>query len=68
MHENENKFIIKLIETKAQVTVFLINGIKLSGVITENDESTLYLQRDQHTQLVYKNAISTIMPIDPVSF
>ncbi|OUU16014.1 MAG: RNA chaperone Hfq [Crocinitomicaceae bacterium TMED45] len=68
MHEKENKFIIKLIETKAQVTVFLINGIKLSGVITENDESTLYLQRDQHTQLVYKNAISTIMPIDPVSF
>ncbi len=68
MHEKENKFIIKLIETKAQVTVFLINGIKLSGVITDNDESTLYLQRDQHTQLVYKNAISTIMPIDPVSF
>ncbi len=68
MHEQENKFITKLIDTKAQVTVFLINGIKLSGVITENDESTLYLQREQHTQLVYKNAISTIMPIDPVSF
>ena len=68
MHEQENKFIKKLIDTKAQVTVFLINGIKLSGVITENDESTLYLQRDQHTQLVYKNAISTIRPIDPVSF
>ena len=68
MHEQENKFIKKLIDTKAQLTVFLINGIKLSGVITENDESTLYLQRDQHTQLVYKNAISTIMPIDPVSF
>ena len=67
MHEQENKFIKKLIDTKAQVTVFLINGIKLSGVITENDESTLYLQRDQHTQLVYKNAISTIMPIDPIS-
>ena len=61
MHEQENKFIQKLIETKAQVTVFLINGIKLSGVITAMDESTLYLQRDQHTQLVYKNAISTIM-------
>ena len=67
MHEQENKFIKKLIDTKAQVTVFLINGIKLSGVITENDESTLYLQRDQHTQLVYKNAISTIMPIDPIT-
>tara|TARA_B100001057_G_scaffold456366_1_gene503693 strand:- start:635 stop:841 length:207 start_codon:yes stop_codon:yes gene_type:complete len=67
MHEQENNFIEVLIEKKSQVTVFLINGIKLSGVITASDESTLYLQREQHTQLVYKNAISTIMPIDPIS-
>jgi host factor-I protein len=67
MHEQEDKFIQKLIDTKSQLTVFLINGIKLSGVITAMDESTLYLQREQHTQLVYKNAISTIMPIDPIS-
>ena len=67
MHEQEDKFIQKLIDTTAQVTVFLINGIKLSGAITAMDESTLYLQREQHTQLVYKNAISTIMPIDPIS-
>ena len=66
MHEKENKFIESLIETKSQVTVFLINGIKLSGAITASDEATLYLQREQHTQLVYKNAISTIMPIDPI--
>ena len=67
MHEKENNFIEVLIEKKSQVTVFLINGIKLSGIITASDESTLYLQREQHTQLVYKNAISTIMPIDPIS-
>lgn len=67
MHEQEDKFIQKLIDTKAQLTVFLINGIKLSGVITAMDKSTLYLQREQHTQLVYKHAISTIMPIDPIS-
>jgi|TARA_X000000950_G_C13649614_1_gene551084 host factor-I protein len=67
MHEKENKFIETLINSKSQVTVFLINGIKLSGVITSSDETTLYLQREQHTQLVYKNAISTIMPIDPIS-
>lgn len=67
MHEQEDKFIKKLLDSKSQVTVFLINGIKLSGVITAMDESTLYLQREQHTQLVYKNAISTIMPIDPIT-
>ncbi len=67
MNEKENKFIETLVESKSQITVFLINGIKLSGVITASDETTLYLQREQHTQLVYKNAISTIMPIDPIS-
>jgi host factor-I protein len=67
MHEQQDKFIQKLIDTNAQLTIFLINGIKLSGVITAMDESTLCLQREQHTQLVYKNAISTIMPIDPIS-
>ena len=39
MHEKENKFIQKLIDTKAQVTVYLINGIKLSGVITAGNHS-----------------------------
>jgi len=67
MHEQQDKFIQKLIDTNAQLTIFLINGIKLSGVITTMDESTLCLKREQHTQLVYKNAISTIMPIDPIS-
>ena len=39
MHEKENKFIETLVENKSQVTVFLINGIKLSGVITKIDET-----------------------------
>ena len=67
MHEKENKFIETLVEGKSPVNSFLINGIKLSGIIARSDETTLYLQREQHTQLVYKNAISTIMPIDPIS-
>ncbi|MGU9961717.1 MAG: RNA chaperone Hfq [Candidatus Puniceispirillales bacterium WSBS_2018_MAG_OTU23] len=45
------------------VTVFLINGVKLQGIITGFDEFSLLLKRDQHIQLVYKHAISTIMPI-----
>ena len=44
------------------VTVFLINGVKLKGVISEYDDVSLLLSRDDNVQLVYKNAISTMMP------
>ena len=66
MNENEEKFIQNLIAGGLQVTIFLINGVKLSGAITSVDDNTLNLKRDKHTQLVYKNAISTIMPIEPI--
>ena len=49
------------------VTVFLVNGVKLQGIITWFDNFSLLLKRDQHIQLVYKHAISPIMPAIPVS-
>jgi host factor-I protein len=49
------------------VTVFLINGVKLQGIITWFDNFSLLLKRDEHIQLVYKHAISTIMPTAPIS-
>jgi len=48
------------------VTVFLINGVKLQGVITWFDETSILLRRDGHTQLIYKHAVSTIMPSSAV--
>ena len=47
---------------KTPVTVFLINGVKLQGIITWFDNFSVLLRRDGHTQLVYKHAISTVMP------
>jgi len=44
-----------------------VNGVKLQGIITWFDNFSLLLKRDQHIQLVYKHAISTIMPAIPVS-
>ena len=49
-------------EGKVAVTVFLINGVKWQGVITWFDEDSILLRRDGHTQLIYKHAVSTIMP------
>ena len=51
---------------KAPVTVFLVNGVKLQGIVTWFDNFSVLLRRDGHTQLVYKHAISTIMPSTPV--
>ena len=53
-------------KNKTPVTIFLINGVKLQGVITWFDNFCVLLRRDGQSQLVYKHAISTIMPSAPV--
>ncbi|MFA7440911.1 MAG: RNA chaperone Hfq [Sphingomonadaceae bacterium] len=51
---------------KIPVTMFLVNGVKLQGVISWFDNFSILLRRDGHSQLVYKHAISTVMPAAPV--
>ena len=58
----QDSFLNDIKEKKIAVTVFLINGVKLQGIITSYDANTLLLRRDGHTQLVYQHAVSTIMP------
>ena len=59
-------FLNNIRKSHAAVTVFLVNGVKLQGVITWFDNFSILLKRDQHVQLVYKHAISTIMPAGPI--
>jgi host factor-I protein len=63
---NQDVFLNHLRKNKSAVTVFLVNGVKLQGVVTGFDNFSLLLRRDGHTQLVYKHAISTVMPSTPV--
>ncbi len=51
---------------KTPLTIFLVNGVKLQGVITWFDNFCVLLRRDGHSQLVYKHAISTVMPAQPI--
>ena len=53
-------------KNKTPVTIFLVNGVKLQGIVTWFDNFSVLLRRDGHSQLVYKHAISTIMPVTPV--
>ena len=60
-------FLNQLRKDKLSVTVFLINGVKLQGIITWFDNFSILLKRDSHIQLVYKHSISTIMPSESIS-
>ncbi len=62
----QDVFLNHVRKNKTAVTVFLVNGVKLQGVITWFDNFSVLLRRDAHSQLVYKHAISTVMPTVPV--
>ena len=62
----QDVFLNNVRKNKTSVTVFLVNGVKLQGIITWFDNFCILLKRDGHSQLVYKHAISTVMPSAPV--
>lgn len=53
-------------KNKTPITIFLVNGVKLQGFISGFDNFCVLLRRDGHVQLVYKHAISTVMPAHPI--
>jgi host factor-I protein len=62
----QDVFLNHVRKSKVPITVFLVNGVKLQGVVTWFDAATMLLRRDGHSQLVYKHAISTLMPQGPI--
>lgn len=60
-HELENTFLKLLSEEQVPVSIFLVNGIKLHGTVGEFDDHIIML-KNSITQMVYKNAISTVVP------
>ncbi|MDD3370304.1 MAG: RNA chaperone Hfq [Alphaproteobacteria bacterium] len=63
----QDEFLSHLCKHKGPATIFLVNGVKLQGVITAFNDMTVLLRREAHEQLVYKHAISTIMPHAKIS-
>lgn len=62
----QDLFLNSLRKTKTPVTMFLVKGVKLQGIITWFDNFSVLLRRDGQAQLVYKHAISTVMPSDSI--
>ncbi len=63
----QDLFLNLLRKNKVPVTMFLVKGVKLQGIVTWFDNFSILLRRDGQSQLVYKHAISTIMPGQPIS-
>jgi host factor-I protein len=61
----QDQFLNGIRRSKSPATVFLVKGVKLQGVITWFDAFSLLLRRESSSQLIYKHAISTIMPVRP---
>jgi host factor-I protein len=62
----QDVFLNSLRRSKTPVTMFLVKGVKLQGIITWFDNFSVLLRRDGQAQLIYKHAISTIMPGQPM--
>ncbi len=63
----QDTFLNYVRKNKTPLTIFLINGVKLQGIVSWFDNFCVLLRRDGHSQLIYKHAISTIMPGGPVN-
>ena len=65
----QDHFLNSIRRAKVPVTIFLVKGVKLQGVVTWFDAFSLLLRREGTSQLVYKHSISTIMPAEePADF
>ena len=62
----QDMFLNSLRRSKTPVTMFLVKGVKLQGIITWFDNFSVLLRRDGQAQLVYKHAIATIVPAHPI--
>ena len=63
----QDVFLNQVRKQHVAVTIFLVNGVKLQGMITWFDNYSMLLKRDGHIQLIYKHAVSTIMPSTPLN-
>ena len=62
----QDVFLNHVRKVKMPVTIFLVNGVKLQGIINWFDNFCILLRRDDQSQLVYKHAVSTVMPAIPI--
>lgn len=62
----QEQFLLQCRRERVPVTVFMVNGFQMRGVILNHDSFVLLLDADGKQEMVYKHAVSTIMPVRPI--
>jgi host factor-I protein len=62
----QDHFLAAVVRDHAAMTLYLVNGVMLQGSVTAFDQFSLLLERGRHLQLVYKHALSTLQPEEPL--
>ena len=62
----QDRFLRQLSQGRTPVTLFLVNGFQIRGVVTGSDSFSVFMLSDGKQEMIYKHAISTIMPAEPV--
>ena len=62
----QDLFLLSVRRTRVPVTVFLVNGFQMRGIVTGFDSFVVILESDGKQQMLYKHAISTIVPVNSV--
>lgn len=63
----QDELLDEITEQKVPVTVFLMNGFQIRGMILDHDDAVLVLEADSKQQIIYKHAVSTIIPFRPLN-
>lgn len=64
----QDSFLTQARRGRVSLVVFLVNGFQLRGILTGFDNFVILLQTDGKQQMIYKHAVSTIVPEQPISF
>jgi host factor-I protein len=63
----QDAFLNQVRKDKILVTIYLVNGFQIKGIVKGFDNFTVIVEMDGRQQLVYKHAISTVAPIKPIN-
>ena len=62
----QDLFLLSARRSHVPVTLFLVNGFQMRGIVTGFDSFVVLLESDGKQQMLYKHAISTIVPLSPI--
>lgn len=65
-HNHQDTFLTRAQRSRAAVVVYLVNGFQMRGVVTGFDSFVVLLETEGRCQMIYKHAISTVAPLQPM--